>query len=165
MREIEIVTGSNREFVAQLSQRGARFFIFGGTATRFHVPERREPGDLDLLVEPSAQMLTELNAALAHVGAPPILATPGEFAQPNKRVSCKGPMNPLNMDLLTPPSGVDFPEHWAAAEEAMMNESSTRVHVASCSTVQLLLRIGQEREPRRAQVFAEDLELLARVFS
>jgi hypothetical protein len=34
--------------------------------------------------------------------------------------------------------------------------------VASIPTLELLLRIGQEREPTRAQAFAKDLDLLAR---
>ncbi len=159
MREIEITWGPNRNLVARLSESGARFLVAGGTATRFHAPERREPSDLDLLVEPSAEMLMKLNAALAHVGAPIILATPEEFAKVDKGIRSKGV---LNVDVLTPPQGVDFSEHFAAAEEAIMNLSSTRVRVASIPTLERLLRIGQEREPARAQAFAKDLELLAR---
>ena len=60
MREVEITWGPNRDLVARLSESGARFFVAGGSATRFHAPERREPGDLDLLVEPSAEMLAKL---------------------------------------------------------------------------------------------------------
>jgi len=159
MRHVEIHWGSNRELVTRLSESGARFFVSGGTATRFHAPERGEPTDLDLVVEPSAEMLAKLNAALAHVGAPTITATPEEFAKGDKGFPSKGV---LNVDFLTPPAGVSFAEHWAAAEEAIMSWSSTRVRVASIPSLELLLRIGQEREPARAQAFAKDLELLAR---
>jgi hypothetical protein len=159
MREVEITWGPNRDLVMLLSESGARFFVFGGTAVRFHVPERREPRDLDLLVEPSAEMLAKVNAALTHVGAPTIRATPDQFAKADKGLPSKGL---LNVDILTPPAGVVFSEHWAAAEEAKMSWSPTRVRVASIPTLELLLRIGQEREPTRAQAFAKDLELLAR---
>lgn len=159
MREIEVTWGPNRELVARLAESGARFFVFGGTATRFHVPERREPNDLDLMVEPSGEMLTKLNASLVGVGAPPILATPEQFSKGNCGAPSKGV---LNVDILTPPTGVDFAEHWGAAEEVTMNLSTTRLRVASIPTLELLLRLGQEREPARARALAEDLDLLAR---
>lgn len=159
VREIEIVTGSNRDLVTHLANNRARFFVAGSTATRFHTPERRPPNDLDLLVEPSADMLVKLNAALACVGAPTITATPEHFCKGNGGIRSKGV---LNVDILTPPTGVNFAEHWAAAEEVVMNYSTTRLRVASNSTMQLLLRIGQEREPSRAPAMAEDIELLVR---
>ncbi len=83
--------------------------------------------------------------------------TPGKWAR------CKGPTHPLNMDLFTPPLGVDFDENWAAAGAAIMNGSAAGVRVASIPTLQHLLRIALEREPERAQEFARDLELLAKV--
>jgi hypothetical protein len=159
MREVEITWGANRALVARLAESGARFFVSGSTAARFHVPERDAPNDLDLVVEPSAEMFGKLNAALAHVGAGTILATSEEFAKPDKGTRIRVV---LNLDILTPPAGVDFAKHWAAAEEAVMNLTSTRVRVASIPTLQLLLRFAQQREPARAQVFEKDLGLLDR---
>jgi hypothetical protein len=159
MRVVQITWGPNRELVAQLSEWRVRFFVAGGTATRFRAPERREPNDLDLLVEPSLGTLEKLNAALAYVGAPIITATPEQFATAGRQYRDR---TVLNVDILTPPTGVCFSEHWEATEEAIMSCSQARVHVASMATLVLLLRIGQEREPSRAQAFAKDLDLLSR---
>ena len=159
MRDVVITWGPNREFVRLLSASGARFLVIGGTAVRFHAPERREPGDLDLLVEPSSETLAKLNDAIAGVGAPLILSTPAEFARPDKGSRDRGV---LNLDVLTPPVGLDFMESWARAEEAMMVLSITRVRVAAISTLQEWLRLAQLREPARAKDFAADLALLER---
>ncbi len=161
-REIEIVTGANRDLVTFLSNAGARFFVFGGTATRFWAPGRRAPEDLDLMLEPSAAMLVTINRALGSVGEPPIIATPEEFTRGNRGAPFKGPAHSLNADLLTPPTGVDFAEHWATAEEATMNLTSVPVRVGSIDTLELLLGIGLEREPARAKSISEDLAWLAR---
>jgi hypothetical protein len=160
IRDIEITWGNNREFVRLLSERGTRFLIVGGTAVRFHAPQRREPADLDLLVEPFPEALASINAALVVLGAPLILVTAQEFAQPDKRFSNK---NLLNVDVLTPPARLNFGDLWAGAEEAVMSFSPTHLRVASNATLQTLLRLAQEREPSRALDFAKDIELLQRV--
>jgi len=161
-RDIEITWGPNRALVKLLSDSGARFMVVGGTALRFYNQRRRIPNDLDLLLEPSAEMLLKLNAALASMGEPQLLASPEEFAQPDK--GCPYKAN-LNVDLLTPPAGVDFSEQWTTAQDVIMMGSSTRVRVASVNTLQLLLRVAQTRTPSRAQDFAKDLELLEAVRS
>jgi hypothetical protein len=68
----------------------------------------------------------------------------------------------LNVDILTPPTGVDFAEHWTLAEEALMNASQVRVRVASIATMQQLLSLGLSRELDLAQKITRDLALIAR---
>lgn len=156
-REVVITWGPNQNVVRLLSESGARFMVIGGTAVRFHIPERREPNDLDLLVEPSPDLLKKLNAALARVGAPTVLATPEAFAQPNKGFPEK---SVCYMDVFTPIPGLNFAEHWALAEEAAMAYTSTRVRVASISTLVLWLRHALSIEPERAKGIEADLNLL-----
>lgn len=166
MREVEINWGDNRKFVEHLSASGGRFFVIGGVATHFHVPARI-PDDLDIIVEPSADMLAKLEAALRYVGAPPLAEdlTPERFSRPPAVwLKCQGGIWPTYMDVFTPTEGVNFSEHWATAEEAIMSSSKSLVRVASNATMQALLRLGIEREreqqPAKAEKYARDLALL-----
>jgi predicted nucleotidyltransferase len=52
VREIEINWSHNQQFVTDLAANGVRFFVTGSTALRFHVPNARNPKDLDLMVDP-----------------------------------------------------------------------------------------------------------------
>jgi hypothetical protein len=62
-REIHIF-GANIDLVKALEKYKARFFIVGGTAVRYHVPER-DAGGLDILIEPTAQTASALISALS----------------------------------------------------------------------------------------------------
>lgn len=165
MRAVLITGGdANEEFVAQLWRNGARFFIIGGTATHFHVPDREWPSDLDIIVEPSADMLAKLDAALVHVGEPPLpnLSLERFMRLPPIHLPYKGNQDVLYMDIFTPSEGVDFSEHWTTADEAMVR--GVAVRVASNATMQTLLRLGIEKErdqqPEKAEKYARDLALL-----
>jgi hypothetical protein len=104
-------------------------------------------------------MLAKLNAVLGRVGARQITATAEQFAKGNGHYRDR---LMLNADILTPPTGVDFAEHWQLAEESIMNQSQVHVRVASIATMQRLLCIGLSRELDLAQKLTRDLELLAR---
>jgi hypothetical protein len=106
-------------------------------------------------------MLERLNNALPSVGLPRLPIMGEEFSKPDKRIALINRM--LNVELLTPPTGLPFDEHWNGAEQARMAGTSVVVRVGSISTLARLLRIAHGREITRAQVFAEDLELLAGV--
>lgn len=160
MRSIEIAWQANQDLVEGLARSGARFFVVGSTATRFHAPERQEPGDLDLVVEPSEEMLNKLNAVLGRIGAPRIAASPEQFAKGNGHYRDRFM---LNADILTPSTGMDFAVHWHVAEEVVMNQSQVHVRVASIATMQRLLCVGLSRELEQAQKLTRDLDLLARV--
>jgi len=152
-----ITFGPNRELMSSLIQGGARFLIIGSTAVRFHAPNRAEPNDLDVVVEPSADGLKQLNVALSRVGAPLVLATPDEFGCPNKGFRQK---TVCNIDVFTPITGLNFADHWAAGEEATMAFSSTVVRVASKETLTVWLRHAMNVEPTRRDAILKDLQLL-----
>lgn len=88
MREIEITWGANRDLVARLSGSGGRFFVFGGTATRFYAPGRREPNDLSLLLQPEALALVgphRRKRATNWRSAPAAIASAATIAAPTAR--------------------------------------------------------------------------------
>jgi len=157
MRELTIPWDETRSFVADLFQSGAHFFVIGGTAVNFCLPQRKPPSDLDLILEPSAEMLGKLNVSLARAGAPGTTATAEQFTRGNCGFPSKGV---LNIDFLTPPTGVRFPDCWALTYEVAVARSSARVRVASIGLLMRLYRIGQKREPARSQAFGADLKLL-----
>lgn len=163
-----LITGgdANENFLAHLSRSKGRLLITGSTATHFHVPERDIPGDLDVIVEQSAEMAAKVEAALIHVGAPFVSIPVERFTRPFVHIRCKDGMWPTHMDIFTPPEGVDFLEHWDHAEEAFVDSPSgrARVRVASNATMQMLLRLGIERErgkqPDKVAKYERDLALL-----
>jgi hypothetical protein len=166
-REVLITAGDgNKNFVVHLARSEGRFLITGSTATHFHVPEREMPGDLDIVVEQSAEMAAKLEAAFAHVGAQFVNIPVERFTRPFVHLRCKDGMWPTYMDIFTPAEGVDFLEHWEHADEAFVGSSIGRapVRVASSATMQMLLRLGIERErgkqPEKVAKYERDLALL-----
>lgn len=67
--------------MAHLNQSRVEYVVIGGHAVVFHgVP--REPGDVDVLVRPSAENGKRLAAALIAHGYPDLAALTGEMLQP-----------------------------------------------------------------------------------
>lgn len=110
-RDIVITWGDNQKLATLLAERGARFFVIGSTAARFHVPEWRDPNDLDLLFEPSPDTGQKVISAFAALGVQ-ALFTPEQFAQPSAKGMRGFPEKQVcNVDVMTPFAGFDFAEH------------------------------------------------------
>jgi hypothetical protein len=162
--EIEINWEPNRTLVTSLAQAGTKFIIVGSTALRFYVPEKPEPNDLDILIEPTLVALDSFDAAAAPLGFGGVRATAAHLSKPNTGFPAKTPHG-LNVDVFVTAEGFDFPEHWAAAQEAVMVSSSTVVRVAAQATLDAWLRRALVMEPTREAAIRADLELLTNVRS
>jgi hypothetical protein len=158
-REVEICWEPNRTLVTTLARTGTRFIVIGSTAVKFHVPQAREPNDLDLFVEPTMAAIQDLNAAMAPLGGPSVNATPEHLAKANTGFPAKG-THGLNVDVFVTAEGFDFAEHWTRAEEATVVFTTTVVRVASIPTLRAWLRRALRMEPARTEQIQKDLESL-----
>src|SRR5205085_2505457 len=99
--------GANVYLVEALAKYGARFMVVGGVATTFHVPERQthDPGELDLLIDPSPANAEKVVAALGSLN----VIDPGlnieRLTRPNVQVQVKKGVAGYYADILTPQSG------------------------------------------------------------
>lgn len=159
-RDIELTWGANRDLMTALTADSVRVLVIGGTAVRFHAPERREPNDLDLLVEPTVGTASKLIRAVETVIGRPLPIQPAQLARPAVGFREKAV---LNVDVVTPYPGFDFADAWERAEEATMVCSTTVVRVASISTLLVWLRHALTAEPTRADSIADDMALIERV--
>jgi hypothetical protein len=130
--------------------------VVGGSAVHHHDPDL-EPGDLDLVVEPSIENARRVAAALRSVGRP--LADEDAIERLGERRESLCQINLKNdrefyADILSEPGG-GFDAQWAAATEATIGYSI--VKVASIPT--LLERLARMADPKHA----EDIERLKRV--
>lgn len=108
-----------RDVLAALVQADARFLVVGAHALAAHgVP--RVTGDLDLLVEPTADNAHKVWQALVTFGAP--LDSLGirerDFVTPD--VVTQLGLPPYRIDILTTISGVSFDEAWRGRLESEM---------------------------------------------
>ncbi|HTP29065.1 MAG TPA: hypothetical protein VMH40_09290 [Myxococcaceae bacterium] len=160
MLEVEIPWDETRAFVEDLTRGGARFIVDGSVALRFHVPAAPEwqfARDLDVLLEPSAQMHGELNGALLRAGAQPTEATVEQFIKGNCGFSSK---RVLNIDFRVP-TPAEFSRFWADAAAVGIARSTARTQVASITTLEHFY--GRALNvPDRAERAAKALEALAR---
>jgi hypothetical protein len=147
----EILTyGANLELVEALTKNKARFFIVGGTAVRYHVPER-DAGDLDILIEPSAQTASAVISALS---SSPLISTADltveKLTQPQKiQIPAK---IYYYADILKPASDFDFELHWTQTHDAKIGQIP--VKIASVKTLLVLLADSNELK------HANDISLL-----
>jgi len=137
--------GGNVRLVRGLLEAGVRFLVVGGSAVHFHYPWR-EPGDLDLLVEPTAENARRVAAALAALGSPPL--DPGVIERlacadlPYAHIDLKDHPE-FNADILSDRIS-NFEEVWAGAAEATVGDC--RVWVASIRA--LLARLSRSSLPK-----------------
>ncbi len=164
MNETAIVTvGENPRLVEALIKAGARFMVFGGTAVRWHIPEREiGSNDLDMLVEPTPKSASNVIAALDSLN---VVRGPSftveRLARPGEQIVLKFPFPDLWADILTPPADFDFGAHWDRALEATIAGTYAPIRVASIPTLLLLTsnappEAHSEKRARRAK----DVELL-----
>ena len=150
----EILTFSaNLELVEALTKYNARFFIVGGTAVRYHVPER-DADDLDILIEPSVKTASAVISALTSC---PLISTAGltveKLTQPQKiQIPAK---IYYYADILKPAHDFNFDLHWILAHDAKVGQIP--VKVASVKT--LLALLVDSNEPKHAS----DISLLVSI--
>lgn len=99
MRDIVIYTGSNQDLLARLHASGAAYMVIGSTAAWFHLPEWRQPMDLDIVIEPSEETARKVAEAVNAIEGLPIVPDPNALARPNTGLPMK---RTLNVDVLTP---------------------------------------------------------------
>jgi hypothetical protein len=158
-REILITWGQNQHLMALLAASAARVLVIGGTAVRFYAPERRDPNDLDLLIEPTEVNATKVLRAMETVIGRQLPIVPEALAGPSKVVREK---MVLNVDVMTPHVAFDFAEAWGQGEEAAIAYASTpaRVRVAAIPSLLAWLRYARTAEPSRAEAIESDMTLL-----
>lgn len=102
--------GEFSELLASFGAHGVKALIVGAYALAFHgVP--RMTGDLDLLVEPSAENAAQVMRSLTDFGFGEVGLSAADFQLPDVVVQLGFP--PLRVGLLTSITGVTFDEAWA----------------------------------------------------
>lgn len=147
----------NRDLVERLVSAQVRLLVVGGTALRFHAPERPiGSDDLDLLLEPTPENAGRCSAVLQSVG---FIVQASGLEQRQKGFPLK--THGYFADFLTAPNGFDFEEHWQASTEAAFAGSFLPVRVASPQALRFLI----ERVPasERTKKWKADVELLLRL--
>ncbi len=98
-----------RDLLRAFSDASVRFLVVGAYAVAAHA-EPRATGDLDLLVEPTAENARRAHAALRAFGAPLHELSEADLAEPG--VVFQIGLPPRRIDLLTSITGVDFETAW-----------------------------------------------------
>src|SRR5579883_1675858 len=98
-----------KEFIELLNSKKARFVIVGGHAVAYH-GHPRFTGDIDFLIEPSAENSQRLMAVLQEFGFGGLDIQAEDFLNPDSVVQLGVPPN--RIDLLTSISGVRFEDVW-----------------------------------------------------
>lgn len=141
------IFGPNQELIDSLVKLGARFIIVGGLAVHYHAPERNV-GDLDLLIERSADTAAKVIAVLSSCPLIQHSITTDQLLGPKKaQIPAK---IYFNADILTPGEDIDFEQHWSRAHDAIVG--NTPVKVAAIETLLLLLSLSIE--PKHVQDIA-----------
>jgi hypothetical protein len=99
-----------RDFFRLLNARSIEFLVIGGVAYNFHAPPRATK-DIDIWVNPEADNLRRLVAAIREFGFPAHEIDIDDLAR-SERVLMLGRV-PNRIDVLTRPRGVDFAEAWS----------------------------------------------------
>jgi hypothetical protein len=97
------------ELIGLLCAERVRFVIVGAHALAVH-GRPRATGDLDILVEPTAENARKLKVVLRAFGFPSLARAAARFTEPD-RMATLG-REPLRIDLMTTISGVSFAAAW-----------------------------------------------------
>lgn len=112
--------GPNQELIDSLVKLGARFIIVGGLAVHYHAPERNV-GDLDLLIERSADTTAKVIAVLSSCPFIRHSITTEQLLR-SKRAQIPAKIY-FNADILTPGEDIDFDQHWNRAHDARVGNT------------------------------------------
>lgn len=94
-----------RDFIQLLNSEGVRYLLLGGYAVNYH-GHHRFTADIDFWIEPELANAERLSRALQRFGFSADTVKPEQFLELGKVHSIG--MEPVRVDLLTGPSGVDF---------------------------------------------------------
>ena len=107
-----------KELLHLFSATKVRYLVVGGYAVmRYTQP--RYTGDIDVLVEPSAENAERVYSALKKFGAPVSTLSPQDFAQPGYFYQMGVPPN--RIDILMSIAGVEFQDAWTRKELAVID--------------------------------------------
>jgi len=98
-----------KEFVELLNSKKVKYLLVGGHAVGFH-GHPRFTGDMDFLIDASAENARAMAEALNEFGFGALPCTPDELAQAGMVFQIGRPPN--RIDILTSISGVQFEEAW-----------------------------------------------------
>jgi hypothetical protein len=150
--------GANEHLVEALVNRDVRFVVVGGVATTFHVPERQtaDPGELDLLIDPSPANATKVIAALEPLGV--LGLTVEGLTRPNTQLRLKRVFvgGAFYADILTPRADEDFAIYWEQASENRIGWASVKV-ISLPDQIARLKHSDQEKHVRDVEVLARAL--------
>lgn len=99
------------EFVVLLNSNKVEYVIVGAFAVSFH-GYPRYTGDLDLLINPTAENASRVVRALSEFGFASLAVTTEDLQRPNYIVQLG--VHPNRIDLITGITGVSFEEAWAS---------------------------------------------------
>jgi hypothetical protein len=145
----------NEQLLHSLNDAEVRFFVVGGLAIHYHVPERVH-ADIDLLLEPSIENARKVIGVLDSFHLQHGVTVEGIFQPKKARIPVK--VQGFDVDLVTPGVGMNFAAHFDGAIDAMFDSPSALMEVKVASIETLLLLLSESAEPRHR----EDIELLKR---
>lgn len=106
------------DILSLLNKHGAKYLIVGGLAFIFHAKPRYTK-DIDIWVDPAAENVARVNAALSEFGSPCLLSSdkPKEILQIG--------VEPDRIDLLRDLERLSFSEAWSRRVEGAYGEVDT----------------------------------------
>jgi hypothetical protein len=107
-----------REFVELLNSRKIKCLLVGGHAVAFH-GYPRYTGDIDFLIDTSAENAVLLAAAVSDFGFAGLGLTESDFREPEMVIQLG--RAPNRIDLLTSVVGVSFEEAWKTRVETSLD--------------------------------------------
>lgn len=143
-------------FIRALIQHNVRFLITGGKAAIYY-GVRRNTGDLDILLEPSADNGKNVLRAFTYLGLSFDNLKPEEFEQP---LFLSVGFEPDAVDLLTITPGIDFTEAYKRAEELKIDD--LKVNLISIDDL-ILNKSSLRREGEKRLLDEYDVEVLKRL--
>ncbi|MCP5113653.1 MAG: nucleotidyltransferase family protein [bacterium] len=115
-----------REFIELLNSHGVDYILVGGYAMAFHTRPRFTE-DIDLLVRPTLENGSKIEAVLKEFSFTSLGLRASEFEKPNQVIQLGNPPN--RIDLITTISGVTFDEAWRDRQPGELDG----IHVAFLS--------------------------------
>ena len=152
-----LVKAENRILVECLVKEGVEFVVVGSTALIFYgLGEIAGVGDLDLLLNDTADNARHVLSALATAGTP-VNATAEQLARPYAQIKLKE-STPYWADLITAPEEMSFAQIWSNAFSA--TKDGLTLKVASIAHLTQMKRIAISAGGGDMAKYQADLESL-----
>lgn len=105
-----------RDFLESLNLAGVRYLVVGGYAVSYY-GYKRTTDDIDVWIAIDPDNTVKLSKVLQTFGFPAAKVKPSMFQEAGKLF--KFGLEPVRIDILTAPAGVDFESSYAARHEAV----------------------------------------------